>query len=137
MDKLQEKYYKAVDLWLDQVIKKTDISNEDIMEAVNALHGFVYFKKLANELFQDRYIPDDVQREIQEITDEFSVLDSKQPESVQLIYLKEKFYPKIVETLMHWVMGNKKARLILDCDPDRKKMKMQIYTLDLEIGQGD
>lgn len=38
---------------------------------------------------------------------------------------------------MHWVMGNKKARLILDCDPDRKKMKMQIYTLDLEKGQGD
>lgn len=69
-------------------------------------------------------------KEIQEITNEFSVLDNKQPESIQLIYLKEKFYPKIVETLMHWITGKKKVRIILDCDPDRKKIKMQINFLD-------
>lgn len=69
-------------------------------------------------------------KEIQEITNEFSVLDSKQPESIQLIYLKEKFYPKIVETLMYWITGKKKVRIILDCDPDRKKIKMQINFLD-------
>ena len=73
---------------------------------------------------------DESLKEIQEITDEFSVLDNKQPESIQLIYLKEKFYPKIMETLMCWIMGKKKVRIILDCDPDRKKIKMQINLLD-------
>lgn len=73
---------------------------------------------------------DKVLKEIQEITDEFSVLDSKQPESVQLIYLKEKFYSKIMETLMHWITGKKKVRIILDCDPDRQRIKMQINLLD-------
>ena len=65
-------------------------------------------------------------KEIQEITNEFSVLDSKQPESIQLIYLKEKFYPKIVEILMHWITSKKKVRITLDCDPDRRVMKAQI-----------
>lgn len=69
-------------------------------------------------------------KEIREITDEFSVLDSKQPESVQLIYLKEKFYPKIIEILMYWITGKKKVRIILDCDPDRQKIKMQISLLN-------
>lgn len=73
---------------------------------------------------------DESLKEIQKITDEFSVLDNKQPESVQLIYLKEKFYPKIAETLMYWITGKKKVRIILDCDPDRKKVKMQINFLD-------
>lgn len=73
---------------------------------------------------------DESLKEIQEITDEFSVLDNKQPESIQLIYLKEKFYPKIMETLMCWITGKKKVRIILDCDPDRKKIKMQINFLD-------
>ena len=73
---------------------------------------------------------DKVLREIKEITDEFSALDSKQPESIRLIYLKEKFYHKIAETLMRWIMGKKKVRITLDCDPDRKAMKMQINLLD-------
>lgn len=73
---------------------------------------------------------DESLKAIQEITDEFSVLDNKQPESVQLIYLKEKFYHKIAETLMRWIMGKKKVRITLDCDPDRKAMKMQINLLD-------
>lgn len=68
MNKLQDKYYKAVDLWLDQVIKKTEISNEDMVEVVNALRGFVYFKKLESELFENQNTPNDPQWEIQEIT---------------------------------------------------------------------
>ena len=48
---------------------------------------------------------------------------AKQPESIRLIYLKEKFYHKIAETLMRWIMGKKKVRITLDCDPDRKAMK--------------
>ena len=31
---------------------------------------------------------------------------------------------------MCWIMGKKKVRIILDCDPDRKKIKMQINLLD-------
>ncbi|GEM_PF-2854426 len=132
MNKLQDKYYKAVDLWLDQVIKKTEISNEDMMEVVNALRGFVYFKKLESELFENQNTPNDPQWEIQEITDEFKVLDSKEPDSVHLIYLKEKFYGKVSDLLMYWITSKKKVRLVLDCDPNRKKMKMQIYTLNEE-----
>ena len=132
MTKLQDKYYKAVDLWLDQVIKKTEISNEDMMEVVNALRGFVYFKKLESELFENQNTPNDPQWEIQEITDEFKVLDSKEPDSVHLIYLKEKFYGKVSDLLMYWITSKKKVRLVLDCDPNRKKMKMQIYTLNEE-----
>lgn len=132
MNKLQDKYDKAVDLWLDQVIKKTEISNEDMMEVVNALRGFVYFKKLESELFENQNTPNDPQWEIQEITDEFIVLDSKEPDSVHLIYLKEKFYGKVSDLLMYWITSKKKVRLVLDCDPNRKKMKMQIYTLNEE-----
>ena len=132
MNKLQDKYYKAVDLWLDQVIKKTEISNEDMMEVVNALRGFVYFKKLESELFENQNTPNDPQWEIQEITDEFKVLDSKEPDSVHLIYLKEKFYGKVSDLLMYWITSKKKVRLVLDCDPNRKKMKMHIYTLNEE-----
>ncbi len=132
MNKLQDKYDKAVDLWLDQVIKKTEISNEDMMEVVNALRGFVYFKKLESELFENQNTPNDPQWEIQEITDEFKVLDSKEPDSVHLIYLKEKFYGKVSDLLMYWITSKKKVRLVLDCDPNRKKMKMQIYTLNEE-----
>ena len=132
MNKLQDKYYKAVDLWLDQVIKKTEISNEDMMEVVNALRGFVYFKKLESELLENQNTPNDPQWEIQEITDEFKVLDSKEPDSVHLIYLKEKFYGKVSDLLMYWITSKKKVRLVLDCDPNRKKMKMQIYTLNEE-----
>lgn len=73
---------------------------------------------------------DESLKEIKEITDEFSALDSKQPESIRLIYLKGKFYHKIAETLMRWIMGKKKVRITLDCDPDRKAMKMQINLLD-------
>ena len=69
---------------------------------------------------------DKVLREIKEITDEFSALDSKQPESIRLIYLKEKFYHKIAETLMRWIMGKKKVRITLDCDPDRKEMQINL-----------
>ena len=132
MNKLQDKYNKAVDLWLDQVIKKTEISNEDMMEVVNALRGFVYFKKLESELFENQNTPNDPQWEIQEITDEFKVLDSKEPDSVHLIYLKEKFYGKVSDLLMYWITSKKKVRLVLDCDPNLKKMKMQIYTLNEE-----
>lgn len=34
VDKLLEKYCKVVDRWLDQLIKKEELTNDDILEMV-------------------------------------------------------------------------------------------------------
>ena len=46
VDKLLEKYCKVVDRWLDQLIKKEELTNDDILEMVDVFRGFLHFLKL-------------------------------------------------------------------------------------------
>lgn len=43
VDKLLEKYCKVVDRWLDQLIKKEELTNDDILEMVDVFRGFLHF----------------------------------------------------------------------------------------------
>lgn len=50
VDKLLEKYCKVVDRWLDQLIKKEELTNDDILEMVDVFRGFLHFLKLKERL---------------------------------------------------------------------------------------
>lgn len=78
----------------------------------------------------------DLFKETMEIVDEFSALDRCQTDSAQLIYLKEKFYPRISEQIMSFVKGSEKVRVILDCDPTKKAMLLQVKRLHEKEGAG-
>lgn len=73
-------------------------------------------------------------KETMEIVDEFSTLDGHEAYSAQLIYLKEKFYPQISEHIMSFVKGSEKVRVILDCDPTKKAMLLQVKRFHEKAG---
>lgn len=50
VDKLLEKYCKVVDRWLDQLIKKEELTNDDILEMVDVFRGFLHFLKLKERM---------------------------------------------------------------------------------------
>ena len=50
VDKLLEKYCKVVDRWLDQLIEKEKLTNDEILEMVDVFRGFLLFLKLKERL---------------------------------------------------------------------------------------
>ena len=50
VDKLLEKYCTVVDRWLDQLIEKEKLTNDEILEMVDVFRGFLHFLKLKERI---------------------------------------------------------------------------------------
>ena len=50
VDKLLKKYCRVVDRWLDQLIEKEKLTNDDILDMIDVFRGFLHFLKLKERL---------------------------------------------------------------------------------------